>query len=70
MYKFKTSLSFIPEDYREKFENQAPFKPNTYFIEASIQNEAMSFYYEPDVKKIFGLNKEIKFELVYLGPSW
>ena len=69
-YEVFDSLDYIPYEYREKFENQAPFKPKTSFIEASIQNEPMSFYYEADTKKIYGLNKDVKFELVYLGPSW
>jgi hypothetical protein len=69
-YAVYDSLPAIPEDFIEKFEEQSPFKPKTCFIEASIQGEPMSFYFEPGVKKIFGLSKEMKVELVYSGSSW
>jgi hypothetical protein len=69
-YEAYDSLSVIPENLIEKFKEQAPFKPKTGFIAASIQGEPMSFYIEPAVKKLFGLNKAAKLELVYLGASW
>ena len=69
-YQIYDSLQAIPQNLIEKFEKQAPFKPNTFFIEATIQGEPMSFYFEPAIKKIFGLNKERQMELIYSGPSW
>jgi hypothetical protein len=69
-YEVYDSLPAIPESYREKFEAQGPFKPKTCFIEASIQGEPFSYYFEPVAKKLFGLNKSVKFELVYSGSSW
>jgi tetratricopeptide (TPR) repeat protein len=69
-YQIYDSLQAIPVNLIEKFESQAPFKPNTFFILATIQGEPMYFYFEPAVKKLFGLNKEAKMELIYSGPSW
>ena len=69
-YKVYDSLQVIPENYFQKYDAQAPFKPNTFFIEALIQGEPMSFFVEPAVKKIFGLNRENKLELVYSGLGW
>ena len=69
-YEVYDSLQAIPEIYYDKFEGQTPFNPKTCFIEALIQGEPMSFYFEPSVKKLFGLNKESKLELVYSGTSW
>lgn len=69
-YEFYDSLPAIPDSYREKFEGQAPFNPKTCFIEGEIQGAPMSFYFEPAAKKLFGLNKSVKFELVYSGASW
>ena len=69
-YEVYDSLPAIPDNFREKFETQAPFNPKTCFIEGSIMGEPMSFYFEPAAKKLFGLNKSVKFELVYSGESW
>lgn len=69
-YEVYDSLPAIPDRSREKFEGEAPFKPKTIFIEATIQGEPMSFYFEPVAKKLFGLNKKNGLELVYVGPSW
>ena len=67
-YAYYDSLPLIPENIRTKFENQGPFKPNTAFVEGNVQNEASSFYFEPATKKLYGLNKEVKLELIYVGP--
>ena len=67
-YAYYDSLPAIPENLRAKFEGQSPFKPSTAFIEGNVQNEPFSFYFEPAVKKLYGLNKEAKMELIYSGP--
>lgn len=69
-YQVYDSLSVLPENYFDKYNAWSPYKPNTFFIEASIQGEPMSFYVEPGIKKVLGLNKDAKLELIYIGPSW
>ncbi|MFM7770255.1 MAG: hypothetical protein ACKO8Q_06820, partial [Bacteroidota bacterium] len=69
-YDFYESLADIPEYMRSTYEESGPFKPNTCFIESYLSGETIRFYFEPSVKKLYGLNKEINFELVYVGPSW
>lgn len=67
-YKLHDSIPSIEnENLRKDFEGQAPFKDKTVFIESSIQGEPISFYYEPAVKKIYGLNKTMKLELIKVG---
>jgi len=67
-YKIYDSVPAIEDEtVRKKFEGQSPFKAKTIFVQAYIQGNPTSFYYEPDVKKMFGLNKEAKLELLKVG---
>jgi hypothetical protein len=69
-YAVYDSLSQMPEDLMVKFKDSNPYTDNTFYTEAIVDGSPFSFYYNPETKRLQGLNKEILFELVRVGPSW
>jgi|688.fasta_scaffold957394_1 hypothetical protein len=69
-YAVYDSLGQMPEDLMMKFEDSNTFTDNTYYTEGIVDGSPFSFYYNPETKRLQGLNKEILFELVRVGPSW
>jgi hypothetical protein len=65
-YKLYDRIAAIENNQiRKFFEENAPYKTSTFFINVSLKNETMNFCYEPEEKRIYAPNKDIKkYELV------
>jgi hypothetical protein len=67
-YTLYNDLESMPSNINDKFSQYGPYEEGLKFLEATIQGEPMSFVFNPEKRSLNGMNKDINFELVYLGP--
>jgi hypothetical protein len=67
-YTLYDNLESMPEKINAKFSLYIPYEEGSKFLEATIQGEPMSFIFNPEKRVLKGMNPEINFELMYLGP--
>ena len=67
-YLVYDSIDLIPSDIRSKYEVSKPFTDKTFFVEGTIQESPMSFYFDATANKFMGLSKESPIlELIKVG---
>lgn len=61
------NIASIPKEIRNKYEDWAPYKDKTIFVEGYVSGELQTLCYETIEKKFRGVSKADKFELIFAG---